>query len=107
MDKIDRDNKVKAHYNRFLMMRDRINGATVKEIAVTWGVTASTAGRYINGVASDCMREAMTQTQGDPDHPSTPRFTIEEFTTDPRAAMVAIMEDHIRALETKCPGVKE
>ncbi len=107
MDKRDRDNNVQVHYNKFLMMRDRIGGMTVKEVAVTWGVTASTAGRYINAVASDCMREAMTQTQGDPDHPSTPRFTIEEFTTDPRAAMVAIMEEHIKTIEAKCPGVKD
>lgn len=101
------DKKIKQEYNRHLMTRDRISGATVKEIAEMYGVTASTAGRYINAVASECMRQAMAQTQGDPDHPSTPRFTVEEFTTDPRAAMVAILLEHITAIERKFPGVKE
>lgn len=101
------DQSIKKDYNKLLMTRDRIRGATIKEIGEMWGVTARTASRYVNATASECMRKAMEQTQGDPDHPSTPRFTVEEFTTDPRAAMVAILLEHITAVERQFPGVKE
>lgn len=99
--------KIKQEYTKFLMMRDRLRGMTIKEIASTWGVTPSSASRYVNAVASECMRIAMAQTQGDPEHPSTPRFTVEDFTNDPRAAMVAIMEEQITKLEKNYPDVKK
>ena len=100
------DPKIKNTYRDLCMMRDRIHGMTIKEIAAVWGCTARTASNRINATASECMRQAMEQTQGDPDHPSTPRFTVEEFTLDPRAAMVAIMEEHIAAIEERFPDVR-
>lgn len=96
---------IKDTYRDLCMMRDRINGASLKEVALAWGCTTRTASRHIKLTASECMRQAMEQTQGDPDHPSTPRFTVEEFTKDPRAAMVAIMEEHISRLEKQFPGL--
>ena len=88
------------------MFRDRMRGESLKEVADIWGCTVRFASRHINAVASECMRQAMEQTQGDPDHPSTPRFTVEDFTKDPRAAMVAIMDELIERIEKQYPGIK-
>lgn len=101
------DKQVKLTYRNLCMMRDRIHGLTVREIASVWGVSVRVVSSGINRVASGCMRDAMTQTQGDPEHPATPRFTVEEFTTDPRGAMVAIMEERISKIEELYPSVKD
>ncbi len=100
------DRKIKDDYRDLCMMRDRIHGMTLKEIAMVWGCTVRTASSRINKVASECMRQAMEQTQGDPDHPAAVRFTVEEFTKDPRGAMVAIMEEHIAGIEERFPDVR-
>lgn len=100
------DKKIIDDYRDLCMMRDRIGGASIQEVATVWGCTVRTASRHIKAVASECMRQAMEQTQGDPDHPSTPRFTVEDFTKDPRAAMVAIMGELIKRIEKTYPGVK-
>jgi hypothetical protein len=52
------------------------------------------------------MRQAMEQTQGDPDHPATMRFTLEEFTRDPRFAMAAIMRSHLAKIEEQFPELQ-
>jgi hypothetical protein len=95
------DKKIKDEYRDLRMMQDRIDGQLIETISAAWGCTVRTARSHIKATASECMRQAMEQTQGDPDHPSSPRFTIEEFTKDPRAAMVAIMRSHIAAIEEK------
>jgi len=105
MDRIN-DKKTKDDYRDLRMMQDRIDGHPIAAIACAWGCTVRTASAHIKAIASECMRQAMTQTQGDPEHPATPRFTLEEFTTDPRSAMVAIMRSHIAAIEEKYPGVQ-
>ena len=101
-----KDEKVKRDYRDLRMMQDTTDGHPVKEIAAAWGITPATAGKRIKAVASECMRQAMEQTQGDPDHPSTPRWTLEEFTRDPRAAMLAIMRGHIAAIEERYKGIQ-
>lgn len=93
-------------YRDLRMMKDRMEGVSLKEIALAWGCTVRTASKHIQTVASECMRQAMEQTQGDPDHPSTPRFTVEEFTKDPRGAMIAIMNGHLKTIEERFPDVK-
>lgn len=101
------DCKIRREYKKLIMTRERVRGLTVKEIAAAYGVTPRQAGSWINACASDCMRDAMRQTQGDPDHPATVRFTVEEFTTDPRGAMIAILEEKITKVETLFPNVKK
>ena len=100
------DKKIKNDYCDLRMMQDQIDGHPTETIAAAWGCTVRTARSHIKATASECMRQAMEQTQGDPDHPSTPRFTLEEFTKDPRAAMVGIMQTHIAAIEEKYPGIQ-
>lgn len=100
------DKKIKNDYRDLRMMQDQIDGHPTETIAAAWGCTVRTARSHIKATASECMRQAMEQTQGDPDHPSTPRFTLEEFTKDPRAAMVGIMQTHIAAIEEKYPGIQ-
>jgi hypothetical protein len=95
------DKKIQAHYNDLQMMRDKLAGSSVGEIAAAWGCTKRTAHARIKSIASECMRQAMEQTQGDPDHPATQRFTLEDFTRDPRAAMEGIMRSHIAAIEER------
>lgn len=95
------DKKIENDYRDLRMMQDQIDGHPIETIAAAWGCTVRTARSHIKATASEMMRQAMEQTQGDPDHPSTPRFTIEEFTKDPRAAMVALMRTHIAAIEEK------
>jgi hypothetical protein len=100
------DKKLKEDYRDLRMMQDQIDGHPIEAISAAWGCTVRTARAHIKATASECMRQAMEQTQGDPDHPSTPRFKLEEFTKDPRSAMVAIMRNHIAAIEEKYPGLQ-
>ena len=100
------DKKVRDDYRDLRMMQDQIDGHSIETISAAWGLTVRTARARIKAIASECMRQAMEQTQGDPDHPSTTRFTLEEFTLDPRSAMVGIMRTHIAAIEEKYPGVQ-
>lgn len=95
------DKNIKAHYTDLRMMQDKLDGHDVATIAAAWGCTKRVAHAHIKAIASECMRQAMEQTQADPDHPSTQRFTLEDFTRDPRAAMAAIMRSHIAAIEER------
>ncbi len=100
------DKKIQDDYRDLRMMQDKIDGHPAETIAAAWGCTVRRARSRVKAMASECMRQAMEQTQGDPDHPSSPRFTLEEFTKDPRAAMVAVMRTHIAAIEEKYPGLQ-
>jgi hypothetical protein len=101
------DPKIVNEYRSLLMMRECLAGELVKDIAARYGVTARTASQRIKAAATACMREAMRQTQGDPEHPATVRFTVEEFTADPREAMDAMMRTFINVIETRYPQIKE
>ncbi len=100
------DKKLKNDYRDLCMTRDTINGLSLKEVAAVWGCTPRTATIHVKAMASECMRKAMEQTQGDPDHPSTPRFTLEEFTRDPREAMIAILTTLIAQIEEQYPDIQ-
>ena len=95
------DKKTATDYRDLRMMQDTIDGHPMEHIAVAWGCSKRVASSHVKAIASECMRQAMEQTQGDPDHPAITRFTVEEFTRDPRAAMVGIMRSHIAAIEEK------
>jgi len=95
------DKKIADDYRDLRMMQDKIDGHPIAHIATAWGCSNRVAMSHVKATASECMRQAMEQTQGDPDHPAVSRFTLEEFTKDPRAAMVAIMRSHIAAIEEK------
>lgn len=100
------DKKLKNDYRDLCMLRDRLNGLSMQEISAVWGTTVRTASTHVKAMASECMRKAMEQTQGDPDHPSTPRFTLEEFTRDPREAMIAILTTLIAQIEEQYPDIQ-
>lgn len=99
--------KIRDDYRDLCMMRDAIAGEDMQTIAMAWGCTVRTASSRIRRTASEMMRQAMEQTQGDPDHPASSRFTLEEFTADPRGAMVAIMRGHIETIERDYPILKD
>ena len=94
-------------YRDLNMMHAVMVGRTYKEVAQTYGLSPRTCSMRVKTIASEMMREAMQQTQGDPDHPATVRWTVEEFTRDPRGCMVAMMKHHTELLEKQFPGLSE
>lgn len=96
---------MRDHYRDLCMMRDVCNGVDYKSVAMVWGCTVRTARGHVRSVAMEMMRLAMVNTQGIPEHPAEARFRIEEFTADPRACMVSMMNDEIRKLETRFPDL--
>lgn len=90
---------VRDRYRDLLMMREVSLGAKFKDVAATYGLSPRTVSMRVKTMASEMMREAMTQTQGDPNHPAEVRWTVEEFTRDPRGCMNAMMKHHIELLE--------
>ena len=100
------DKKARDEYRDLCMMRDRLAGHTFKEIGAAWGCTERTASAHVRKMASECMRQAMTETRGDPEHPAPGSFTVEKFTADPRACMTEIMERWIAAIEERWPEVQ-
>ena len=103
--KIEIPKGMRDHYRDLCMMRDVVHGVDYKTVAMLWGCTVRTARGHVKGVAMEMMRLAMVNTQGIPEHPATMRFRIEEFTADPRACMVAMMNDEIRKLEERFPDI--
>ena len=99
------DAKLKDEYRDLCMMRDRMEGAPMKTVAVTWGCTARTANLRIRKMAYEMMQLAMKATQAEPDHPTDARFTVEEFTADPRGSMASMMRETIARLEREFPAL--
>jgi len=93
-------------YRDLCILRDRLAGCTVKEIALLWGCTVRVANNRIKAAAAEMMREVFKATQGDPDHPASPRWTIEEFTADPRACLVLMTTYHIDKLRETYSALK-
>ena len=94
-------------YRDLCMLRDRMQGESVKAISMAWGCTVRTANNHLKSTASEMMRQVFVATQGDPEHPSNPRWTIEEFTGDPRACLVLMTATHIDNLERAYPLLKK
>lgn len=91
--------KVRDRYRDLMMMKAIMQGRKYKEVASVYRLSPRTTSRRVKDIASEMMRDAMQQTQGDPDHPATVRWTVEEFTADPRGCMRAMMNYHIEKLE--------
>ncbi len=88
------------------MLRDMLRGLTLKEIAMVWGCSKRTASMHIKSMGSDMMRAVFVATQGDTEHPASPRWTVEEFTSDPRGCLVAMTQQHIDNIEKQYPRIK-
>ena len=99
------DAKLKDEYRDLLMLRERMQGATIKSVAVRWGCTDRTASWRIRSTGYEMMQLAMKATQADPEHPANARFTVEDFTGDPRSCMAAMMRDTIAKLEREFPAL--
>lgn len=96
---------VRDQYRDLLMMQAITLGHPYKEVAAKYAISPRTCSRRVKDIASECMRQAMEQTQGDPDHPAAVRWTVEEFCADSRGCMVAMMKHHISKLEGEHPGL--
>lgn len=94
-------------YRDLCMLRDMLEGENAKAIAMAWGCTSRTATSHIKAMGSEMMRQVFVATQGDPEHPSTPRWTLEEFTADPRACLASMTATHIDNLERAYPSLKK
>ena len=100
------DAKLRDAYRDLCMMREKVGGAEFKAIGLVYGVSTRTASMRVRNIASEMMRKAMQNTQADPDHPTPARFTVHEFTSDPKGCMVAMMNDEIVRLEELYPALK-
>lgn len=98
---------VRDLYRDLQMMRAITLGHPYKDVAASYAVSARTCSRRVKDIASEMMRQAMEQTQGDPDHPAAVRWTVEEFCADSRGCMVAMMKHHIEQLEGEHPGLNQ
>lgn len=106
MDEFDLPKSLTDDYRDLRMLRDSMRGMPMKEIALVWGTTVRTANNHIKAMASDMMRAVFVATQGDIEHPSSPRWTIEEFTSDPRSCLIAMTDTHIENIERTYPRIK-
>lgn len=106
MDEFDLPKSLTNDYRDLCMLRDTLRGMSMKEISMTWGCTVRTAGNHVKAMASDMMRAVFVATQGDIEHPSSPRWTIEEFTGDPRSCLIAMTQTHIDNIEKQYPRIK-
>ena len=94
-------------YRDLCLLRERLEGVPVKSLALAWGCTVRTVNSHLKETASEMMRQVFVATQGDPEHPSSPRWTIEEFTADPRACLALMTTTHIDNLERAYPLLKK
>jgi hypothetical protein len=106
MNASDLPRELRNDYRDLCMLRDMLCGHTTKEIALMWGCTTRTALKHIRATGSEMMRQVFVATQGDPEHPGTSRWTIEEFTANPRSCLVAMTFTHIENLEKQYPALK-
>ena len=106
MDEFDLPKSLQDDYRDLCMLRDMLRGLTMKELSVLWGCTVRVANNHVKAMASDMMRAVFVATQGDPEHPSSPRWTLEEFTKDPRGCLIAMTNTHIENIEGQYPRIK-
>ena len=105
--KFDLPKTLTNDYRDLCMLRDAMRGMSMHEISLVWGCTVRTANNHVKAMASDMMRAVFVATQGDTEHPATPRWTIEEFTSDPRGCLIAMTETHIGNIERQYPRIKK
>ena len=106
-DQFELPKSLLTDYRDLCMLRDMMRGHSVKEIALMMGCTTRTASIHIKTMASNMMREAFVNTQGDPEHPANPRWTLEEFSHDPRGCLIAMTDMHIENIEKTYPRIKK
>ena len=97
--------RVRDQHRDLLMMQAIMTGKAYKAVAAIYAVSSRTCSRRVKDIASECMRQAMEQTQGDPDHPATVRWTVEEFCADSRSCMIAMMNHHLEQIEKEHPAL--
>jgi len=97
--------KLRDDYRDLCMLREQLQGEHIKAIAMAWGCTTRTANKHIKAMASEMMREVFVNVQGDPEHPAVARWTVEDFTTDPRGCLVAMTRTQIEKLEATYPAL--
>ena len=95
--------KVRDLHRDLQMMHAIMQGHAYTKVAASFGVSPRTCSRRVKDIASEMMRQAMEQTQGDPDHPAQVRWTVEQFCADSRACMIVMMKHHIEQLEGEHP----
>lgn len=98
--------KLRDEYRDLQMMEQVMEGAPIKSVAELYGVSPRLCRARVNTIASEMMRRVMLNTQGDPDHPSTVRFTVEEFTNNPRGCLQSMLQDSIREIENQFPMLR-
>lgn len=101
------DAKLRDQYRDLQMMKSVMEGKAIKFVAAATGISPRTCRRRVNIMAGEMMRRVMEQTQGDPDHPAEVRYTVEEFTANPRGCLVSIMQDTIREIERQFPDLSK
>ena len=99
------DAKLKDEYRDLLMLRARMEGATIKAVASLYGCTERTASWRVRSTGYEMMQLAMRATQADDQHPADAQFTVEEFTADPRTCMAIMMRTTINKLEREFPAL--
>jgi hypothetical protein len=100
------DAKLRDQHRDLKMMREVMGGRAIANVASDYGLSPRTCRNRVNTIGTTMMRAVMAATQGDPEHPSTVRFTVEEFTNNPRGCLKAMMDDTIRELEQQFPALK-
>jgi len=105
LDQFELPKSLRDDYRDLCMLRDMMHGLSVKEIAMVWGCTSRTAAIHIKTMGSDMMRAVFVAVQGDPEHPAVPRWTLEEFTKDPRGCLIAMTDQHIATIEKQYPTI--
>lgn len=97
--------QLRAEYRDLCMLRDTLAGTPMRGIAHLWGCTVRTANKHVKAMASEMMREVFVNVQGDPEHPAQTRWTVEDFTQDPRGCLVAMTRTQIERLEQSYPAL--
>lgn len=100
------DEQVLGEYTDLLMLKQRLRGLDHQQIGQIFDLSSVAVEARIEAIASECMREAMEATRGDPAHPQPGLFKLEDFSADPRQCMQVMMERRLNAIETRF-GKKE
>lgn len=99
--------EILAEYTDLLMLAQRLRGMDYKQIGTIFGISPREADVRIEAIASECMRQAMEATRGDPNHPQKGLFALEDFSSDPRKCMQVMMERRLKIIEDRYGEKKE
>jgi len=106
-DELKLPKTLRDDYRDLCMLRDMLRGHSTKELALKWDCTPRTVNRHIKQMSFNMMRSVFRSIQGDPEHPSTPRWTVEEFCNDSRGCLITMTDTHIAGIERTYPRIKK